>query len=75
MKNKENYLTFEWDEKNQLLEIHGNKEGLQFLKRKIEILINASNNDHIHLQGNEYGVEDLSDEKCNKENKFSLPIL
>ena len=61
-------LTFELDEKNELLEIHGNTEGLIFLKDKIDNLIKMKKNDHIHMMVSSWGGEELSEEKQCVEN-------
>ncbi len=60
-------LTFEFNEKNELLEIHGNAEGLIFLRDKITNLIEMEKNEHIHLMIPSWGGEELSEnKKCNE---------
>lgn len=61
-------LTFELDEKGELLEIHANKDGLCFLKEKIDVLIKAQTNDHIHMMVPSWGGKELSEDKQCKEN-------
>ncbi|ADI38290.1 putative uncharacterized protein [Waddlia chondrophila 2032/99] len=61
-------LTFELDEKNELLEIHGNVEGLIFLRDKITNLIEMEKNKHIHLMIPSWGGEELSEKKQSEQN-------
>ncbi len=70
MKKKTVLLTFEWDEQNELLEIHGNQEGLNSFKNEIELLLKSTNEDHIHLQSPSWGGQELSDKKLNEQNKL-----
>lgn len=52
--NKPHYLlTFEWDAKNELLEIHGNQKGLEKLKSMIDSLLSRTHSDHTHLMTND----------------------
>ncbi|MBS0627215.1 MAG: immunity protein 32 [Verrucomicrobia bacterium] len=62
-------LTFEWDPKNEILEIHSNQNGLKKLKNTIDLLLTKSENDHIHLMTKEWGGDELSDEKQCSENE------
>ena len=61
-------MTFEWDPKNEVLEIHGNKQGIENLRNKLDLLIASGGNDHIHLMTKEWGGEELSSEKQATEN-------
>jgi hypothetical protein len=63
-----NLLTFEWDSGNEVLEIHGNKKGLEKLKDIIDSLLAKPNNDHTHLMTKSWGGEELSDDKQCAEN-------
>ncbi len=66
MKNK--LLTFELDKDGEMLEIHGNKEGLKSL---ISILLKATETgDHSHMMTASWGGEELTDEKQCDENKL-----
>ncbi|KNF08178.1 hypothetical protein CLPU_9c00740 [Gottschalkia purinilytica] len=69
-------LTFEISDDRNELEIHATKEGLQLLKEEIDILINAADNDHVHLFTPSWGGEDLTEELQNKDdlliNKVTL---
>jgi len=62
--NKSEYLlTFEWDAKNETLEIHGNRIGLENLKKMIDSILTTNNDDHIHLMTKSWGGNELSNEK------------
>jgi hypothetical protein len=68
--NNPNYLlTFEWDSKNEVLEIHGNQEGLEKLKNTIESLLAKAHNDHVHLMTKNWGGNELPDNKQCQENE------
>ena len=56
-------LTFEWDENQELLEIHGNFIGLMELRNTIDSLIESCGSDHIHLMIPSWGGEELTEEK------------
>ncbi|NGX39926.1 MAG: hypothetical protein KR126chlam1_01264 [Chlamydiae bacterium] len=69
--NKSNdLLTFEWDEKNEILEIHGNQKGLEKLKHIINSLLFKEDPDHVHLMTNDWGGNELSSEKQSIENEM-----
>ena len=69
--NKSDYvLTFEWDAKNEILEIHGNQKGLEKLKNVIDSLLAKTSNDHIHLMAKSWGGNELSDDKQCSENEI-----
>jgi hypothetical protein len=61
-------LTFEWDSKNETLEIHADNEGLEKLKSKIDSLLSNPTNDDFHLMTAEWGGNELSDKKQSQEN-------
>lgn len=70
-KNKSNYLlTFEWDKKNETLEIHANQNGLEKLKSMIDSLLSKSQPDHIHLMTKEWGGNELSSPVQSSENEI-----
>lgn len=60
-------LTFEWNKGNEQLEVHGNREGLIYLKELIEDLLAADKSDHAHLFTWE---GDLTEEPQLKTNKI-----
>jgi Immunity protein 32 len=69
--NKFDYLlTFEWDSKNDILEIHGNDKGLEKLKNMLDLLLNKTSDDHIHLMTKNWGGNELSDDKQCVENEL-----
>ena len=61
---------FEWDSKNETLEIHGNREGLERLNGEIALLLAKLTSDHIHLMTKEWGGNELSNEKQCSENEI-----
>lgn len=65
-----NLLTFEWDSENEVLEIHGNKKGLEKLKDIIDSLLTKTNNDHTHLMTKGWGGDELTDDKQCSENSI-----
>ena len=65
-------LTFEWDAKREILEIHGNPQGLEKLKYLIDSLLSKENNDHIHLMTADWGGDELSKEiQCPENQKIN----
>jgi hypothetical protein len=68
---KNNFLlTFEWDAKDEILEIHANREGLEKLRTAINTLLSKNGCDHIHLMTEDWGGEELSNEKQCQENEI-----
>lgn len=61
-------LTFEWDKENQILEIHGNTEGLKLLKNKIDLIINKKEMNHTHLMSREWGGDEITESKQSHTN-------
>ena len=59
------YLTFEYDEHADRLEIHGNQEGLAFLVERIQSLIAGNKPEHVHLMTPEWGWGGLCSEPQN----------
>lgn len=57
------FLTFEWDKKNEKLEIHGNAKGLKLLRTQIDNLLKSRGNDHVHMMVPSWGGDELSEEK------------
>jgi hypothetical protein len=68
MSNEKFDLTFEFDEKNDILEIHGDRNGLLFLQKKINFLLDKER-EHTHLLLQSWGGE-LSEKKQGEENKL-----
>jgi len=67
---KRSLLTFEWDSKNEMIEIHGDEKGLKKLKEALDLLLAKSGNDHVHLMSNEWGGEELSSEVQGLDNEL-----
>ncbi|MDP8100101.1 Imm32 family immunity protein [Pasteurella atlantica] len=61
-------LTFEIDKENELVEIHGDKQGL---KELANILTNLSEeSEHVHLMSYDWGGEELDSEPQCMENEL-----
>lgn len=67
MKNNK-LLTFELDESNKRIEIHGNSEGFQELINYLQKAVKSK--DHIHLMTPEWGGDSLTEEKQGNENEL-----
>lgn len=67
---KSHLLTFELDKKTKELEIHTNQEGLEILRKKIDILLKSENTNHTHLISKEWGGDDLTKQKQSEENEL-----
>ena len=63
-------LTFEWDDKHQKLEIHGNIEGIASLIKYLQKLLTPENQDHVHLLAPSLGGDDLTEVVQGKSNKL-----
>jgi hypothetical protein len=63
-------LTFEWDKDSGKLEIHADSEGLQDLVTQIEKLQSIKGNEHLHLMTEDWGGEELSDDKQNEKSEL-----
>lgn len=69
--NKSRYLlTFELDPDNEILEIHGNQVGLEKLRNVIDSLLAKNKNDHTHLMSENWGGNELSDDKQCSDNEI-----
>lgn len=63
----EHELTFEWDEEDEALEIHGNREGLKYLADRLILLAERPGQDHEHLMTEAWGGWEISAEANNSE--------
>jgi hypothetical protein len=63
---KEYLLTFELNNVGNVLEIHGNKEGLETLLERIKWILERK--DHDHLATESWGGDELSERKQHKDN-------
>ncbi|MGE0669382.1 MAG: Imm32 family immunity protein [Parachlamydiales bacterium] len=68
--NNEYLLTFELDLKNETLEIHGNRRGLEKLSIIINTILSNTTNDHVHLMTPDWGGNELSKEKQCSQNEL-----
>jgi hypothetical protein len=59
-------VSFEWDQRNQRLEIHGNREGLRLFADCLKALSGGDANQHIHFMTTEWGGTGLSTKKQNE---------
>ncbi len=58
-------LTFEWDKNSEQLEIHADNTGLRNLVEQLNKLIAAEANEHEHLMTDDWGGNELSNDKQN----------
>jgi len=64
-------LSFEWDEKREVLEIHTNRKGLEALILQLQMLLNTkADNDHMHMMTPLWGGEELTSERQNETAKL-----
>jgi hypothetical protein len=70
MKNSPKLLTFEWNEKQEILEIHGTADGLKSLVEIINKLIASRENEHEHMMSVQWGGQELSNDPMNPENRI-----
>ena len=68
MKSSPKLLTFEWNEKDEILEIHGNSKGFLELSQKLSKLANKTGNDHDHMMTPDWGGQELTNEPMNPDN-------
>lgn len=72
MVNKQKLFTVEFDNDGDVMELHLNKEGAQFLKEKLErLIIHNENSDH-HWFTPYMGGNELSSEKQNQSDNVKL---
>lgn len=65
MENNKKILTIEYDEDNERLELHLNKQGALFLKHILDTVVKSDASTDFHLISPEWGGEGLSAEKQN----------
>ena len=63
-------LTFEWDKDSEQLEIHADSEGLEELVKQIKKLTGFEGNEHLHLMTEDWGGEELSNDKQNEKSEL-----
>lgn len=63
-------LTFEWDKDSEQLEIHLDSKGLQALVKQINKMSDCEGNNHLHLMTDDWGGEELSNEKQNAKSQL-----
>ena len=63
-------LTFEWDKDAEQLEIHADSEGLKELVKHIKKLASVEGNEHLHLMTEDWGGEELSNDKQNEKSEL-----
>jgi hypothetical protein len=57
----EKYLLTIEKESEDVIHIHANEKGLQFLKKEIEFLLSNGNSDHTHLFTESWGGDELTE--------------
>ena len=63
-------LTFEWDKDSERLEIHADSDGLQELVDQVNKLKSVEGNEHLHLMTEDWGGDELSNDKQNEESEL-----
>jgi len=68
MKNK--LITFELREDKDQVDIHLNKEGIDYMIKILEELRTGNTNDHFHLMTNSWGGDQLSEDKQSESSEL-----
>ncbi len=68
----EKILTLELDQQGELIELHLNKAGAEYLKNVLVKLIENNQDEHLHLMTPDWGGNELTEEKQNKSNGVKL---
>lgn len=61
-------LTFEWNNRDEQLEIHGTEESLTKLRQKLNDLLKSKAPNSTHLMTEEWGGSELTSEKQGASN-------
>ena len=61
----EKILTLELDQQGELIELHLNKAGAEYLKNILVKLIKNNQNEHLHLMTPDWGGDGLSTDQQN----------
>lgn len=61
----EKVLTLELDQQGELIELHLNKAGAEYLKNVLVKLIENNQDEHLHLMTPDWGGDELSTEQQN----------
>lgn len=59
-------FTIELDEQDELVEMHLNKEGAEYLKSILDKLISNNQDDHLHLMAPDWGGNELTEEETKR---------
>ncbi len=65
-------FTIEIDEQGELVEMHLNKEGAEYLRDILNRVIEVNSDDHLHLMTPDWGGNELTEEKQNKSDTVKL---
>lgn len=65
-------FTFELDSEQELIELHLNREGAEYLKNILEKLILEKDNKDIHLMTPDWGGDELSSDPQNSNENIRL---
>jgi len=60
-------LSFEWDAKDERLEIHASRSGLERLIQRLNALLESTPPEHTHMMTEKWGGTDLTSEKQNED--------
>lgn len=63
-------LTFEWDKESERLEIHADTQGLNDLLVQLEKLSDCKEEEHVHLMTEDWGGNELSNDKQNSSSEL-----
>jgi len=63
----EKLLTFEWDDGKEVLKVHANREGIDYLIDVLTRLRELPPPDHAHLMTEEWGGSELTSEKQDQD--------
>ena len=61
----EKLFTIELDQRHEILEIHLNKLGAEYLRNILSQLVSANKEEHVHLMTFDFGGDELSMEQQN----------
>jgi hypothetical protein len=65
-------FTIEIDEQGELVEMHLNKEGAEYLRDILNRVIEVNSDDHLHLMTPDWGGNELTEEKQNQSDTVKL---
>lgn len=67
---RDHLLTFELNDDGDMLEIHGDRKGLEYLAERLLELAKEQSADHVHLMTDDWGGNGLSNEVQGADNNL-----